>query len=143
MQVMKKFASVQRRRCNTHQVKRKATEIQEDVAIHKERTRRITNEHARAEGDVNNGIGPLGKALQAAAKAAHSLTCGEPDRERNETMYAREATELVEEWQHQLLSEQPMSGRSFEQGEVFFGGAATVTYPSRLVVSFISLSFSS
>ena len=63
----------------TLEVKRKATEIQEDVAIHRERTRRVTNEHARAEGHVNHGIGSLGKALPAAARAAHSLTCGVPD----------------------------------------------------------------
>ena len=69
----------------TLEVKRKATEIQADVAIHRERTRRITNEHARTEGHVNDGIGSLGKALQAAARATHSLTCGVPDRESNET----------------------------------------------------------
>ena len=45
----------------TFEVKRKATEIQEDVAIHRGRTRRITNDHARAEGHVNDGIGSLGK----------------------------------------------------------------------------------
>ena len=49
----------------TLEVKRKATEIQEDVAIHRERTRRLTNEHARAEGHVNDGRGSLGKAQQA------------------------------------------------------------------------------
>ena len=69
----------------TLEVKRKATEIQEDVAIHRERTRRITNEHATAEGHVNDGTGSLGKALQAVARATHSLTCGVPDRESNET----------------------------------------------------------
>ena len=79
---------------------------------------RITNEHARAEGHVNDGIGSLGKALQVAAKATHSLTCGVPDRESNETKYLREATELIEEWQHQLLSGQPMSGPPSEHGEV-------------------------
>ena len=35
----------------------------------------------RLEGHVNDGIGSLGKALQAAARATHSLTCGVPDRE--------------------------------------------------------------
>ena len=60
----------------TLEVKRKATEIQEDVAAHKERTRRVTNEHARAESHVNDGIGSLARAVQAAAKATHSLTCG-------------------------------------------------------------------
>ena len=56
----------------TLEVERKDTEIQEGVATHTERTRRITNEHARAEGHVNDGIGSLGRALQAAAKATHS-----------------------------------------------------------------------
>ena len=102
----------------TFEMKRKATELHEDVAAQKERTRRITNEHARAEGHVNDGIGSLGKALQAAARATHSLTCGVPDRESNETKYLREATELIEEWQHQLLSGQPMSGPPSEHGDV-------------------------
>ena len=88
------------------------------MAADRERTRRITNEHARAEGHVNDGTGSLGKALQAAAKATHSLTCGVPDREINETKYLREATELIEAWQHQLLSGQPMSGPPSEHAEV-------------------------
>ena len=73
-QFMTKCACPHRRRCNarTLEVKPKATEIQEDVAIHRERTRRITNEHARAEGHVNDGIGSLGKALQAAARRTQS-----------------------------------------------------------------------
>ena len=71
--------------------KRKATEIQEDVAIHKERTRRITNEHARAEGHVNDGIGSLGKACKQRPGLHTSLTCGVPDRESNEVKYLREA----------------------------------------------------
>ena len=75
----------------TLEVKRKATELQEDVAIQRERTRRIMGEHARAEGHVNDGIGSLGKALRAAARATHSLTCGVLDRESNEVKYLREA----------------------------------------------------
>ena len=102
----------------TFEIKRKATEIHEDVAAHRERTRRITNEHARAEGHVNDGSGSLGKALQAAAKATHSLTCGVPSRESNDTKYLREATELIEAWQHQLLSGQPLNGPPSEHGEV-------------------------
>ena len=102
----------------TFELKRKATEIHEDVAAHRERTRRITNEHDRAEGHVNAGIGSLGKALQAAAKATHSLTCGVLDRESNETKYLRETTELIEEWQYRLLSGQSMSGPPSEHGEV-------------------------
>ena len=97
----------------TFEIKRKASE-----AAHRERTRRITDEHARAEGHVNDGIGSLGEAMQAVAKATPSLTCGVPDRESNETKYQREATELIEEWQHQLLSGQPMCGPPSEHGEV-------------------------
>ena len=59
----------------------------------------LTNERARAEGHVNDGIGSLGRALQAAAKAMHSLTCRVPDRETDETKYLRKATELIEAWQ--------------------------------------------
>ena len=43
------------------------------------------------KGHVNNGIGSLGRAVQTAAKATHTLT-----RESNEVVYVREATELVE-----------------------------------------------
>ena len=102
----------------TLEVKRKATETQEDVAIHRERTRRITNEHARAEGHVNDGIGSLGKALQAAARATHSLACGVTDRESNEAKYLRDATELIEEWQYRLQSGQRMSGPASDHGEL-------------------------
>ena len=63
-------------------------------------------------------LAPWVEAMQAVAKATHSLTCGVPDRESNETKYLREATELIEEWQHQLLSGQPMSGPPSEHGEV-------------------------
>ena len=83
----------------TYEMKRKASEIQEGLATHRERTRRISNEHARAEGHVNDGIGSLGRAVQAAAEATHSLTCGVRDRESNEVKYLREATELIEAWQ--------------------------------------------
>ena len=79
------------------------------------RTRRITNEHARAEGHVNDGIGSLGWAVQAAAKATHFLTCGVPDRESNEMKYLREATELIEAWHP---SGQPMSGPPSKHSEV-------------------------
>ena len=102
----------------TQEVKCKATEIQEDVAIYRERTRRITNEHARAEGHVNDGIGSLGKAMQAAARATHSLTCGVPDRESNEVKYLREATELIEERQFRLQGGQRVSAPASDHGEV-------------------------
>ena len=68
----------------TFEIKRKASEVQEGLSTHRERARRITNEHARAEGHVNDGIGSLGRAVQAAAKATLSLTCGVSDRESDE-----------------------------------------------------------
>ena len=83
------------------------------MALQKKRTRRILNEHARAEGHVNDGIGSLGKAL-------HSLTCGVPDLESNEVKYLREATELIEEWQFRLQGRQRVSAPASDHGEVVF-----------------------
>ena len=102
----------------TFEIKRKASEVQEGLSTQRERARRITNEHARAEGHVNDGIGSLGRAVQAAAKATHSLTCGVSDRESDEIKYLREATELIEALQHQQQSGQPMSGPPSEHCEV-------------------------
>ena len=76
------------------------------------------SEHARAEGHVNDGIGSLGRALQAAARATHSLTYGEPDRESNEVKYLREGTELIEEWQFRLQAGQRVSAPASDHGEV-------------------------
>ena len=39
----------------------------------------------------------------------HSLTCGVPDRESNESKYLREATELIEAWQRQREGAQSVS----------------------------------
>ena len=81
----------------TYDLKRKASEAQENVLSHRERTRRISNEHARAEAHVNDGLGSLGQAVRAAAKATHSLTCDVPDRESNEFKYLRMA-DAVTSW---------------------------------------------
>ena len=56
----------------TYEIKRKASEVQEGLSTHRERTRRTANEHARAKGHVNDGIGSLGRAVQAAAKATRA-----------------------------------------------------------------------
>ena len=61
--------------------------------------------------------GSLGRAVQAAAKATHSLTCGVPDRESNAVKYLLEATEVIEAWQHQLQGGLPMSEPPSEHGE--------------------------
>ena len=50
-----------RKACHkSSELKRKATEPQENMISHRKRTRRITNEHARAEALVNNSLGTLG-----------------------------------------------------------------------------------
>ena len=102
----------------TYDLKRKASEAQENVLSNRERTRRISNEHARAEAHVNDGLGSLGQAVRAAAKATHSLTCGVPDRESNEVKYLREATEIIEGWQMRLQGGQTMSGPPSEHDKV-------------------------
>ena len=81
----------------TYDLKRNASEAQDNVFSHRERTRRISHEHARAEALVNDGLGSLEQAVRAAAQATHSLTCGAPDREGNEIKYLRETTELIRE----------------------------------------------
>ena len=59
----------------TYDLKRKASEAQENLLSHLERTRRISNEHARAEALVNDSLGTLVQAVRDAAAATHSLTC--------------------------------------------------------------------
>ena len=88
------FATPSGKSATDVQFKRKASEVQEGLSTHREHTRRITNEHDRAEGHVNDGIGSLGQALQAAAKTTHSLTCGVPDRESNEIKCLRVRSHL-------------------------------------------------
>ena len=108
-----------RRACHkTSELKRKATEAQENMISHRERTRRITNEHARAEALVNNSLGTPGHCVRDAAAATHSLTCGVPDRESNEIKYLREATDLIETWQQQLQDGQSVSRPPSEHSEV-------------------------
>ena len=103
---------------NTYDLKRKASEAQENELSHRERTRRFSNEHARAEGLVNDALGSLGHAVRAAVQATHSLTCGVLDRESNEIKYLREATEVIETWQQQLQDGQPVSKAPSEPGWV-------------------------
>ena len=91
----------------TYELKRKATEAKENMISHRERTRRITIEHAKAEALVNNSLGTLGHAVRDAAAATHSLTCGLLDRESNEIKHLREATDLLETWHGQSASRPP------------------------------------
>ena len=55
----------------TYDFERKASEAQENVFSHTERTRRFSNEHARAKGLVKDALGSLGQAVRAAAQATH------------------------------------------------------------------------
>ena len=51
----------------TYDLKREASEAQESVFSHRVRTRRFSNEHARAAGLFNDALGSLGQAVRAAA----------------------------------------------------------------------------
>ena len=76
------------------ELKRKATEVQENMISHRERTRIIANEHAIAEALVNNSMGNVECLVRA-----HTLTCGVPDRESSEIKCLREATDVIDAWQ--------------------------------------------
>ena len=83
----------------TPDLKRKAREAHEKTRSHRERCRRITNEHTTSEAAVNHSLGFLGWCVKETAAATHSLTCDVPDRESNEGRYLTQATELIEEVQ--------------------------------------------
>ena len=89
---------------------------QEKKISHREHTRRINNEHVRAEALVNS-VGKLGSCVREAAAATHSLTCGVPDRESNKIKYLREAFDLIDAWQQQLQGGTPVSLPSCDQGD--------------------------
>ena len=56
----------------TYELERKGTEAQDNMISHRDRTRRITTVHARAEALVNNSLGTLGHAVRDVAAATHS-----------------------------------------------------------------------
>ena len=113
----------------TCDLKRKASEAHENLLSHKEKTRRISNEHASADGLVNDSLGTLGQAVRAAVQATRSLTCGVPDRESIEIKYLWEATELIEKWQHELKDGQPVSRPPSEHSEVILAALCFVVDP--------------
>ena len=102
----------------TTDLKRKAAEAHEKTRSHRERCRRITNEHTRSEAAVNHSLGFLGWWVKETAAATHSLTCGVPDRESNEIRYLKEATELIEEWQKFIQWVPPLNAQTSEHEEV-------------------------
>ena len=72
-----------RKACHkTSELKRKDTEAQEKIMSHRKRTRRIAKEHTRAGALVNDSLGILVCCVREAAAAAHCLTCGVMDREK-------------------------------------------------------------
>ena len=78
----------------------------------------MTNDHTRAEAAVNYSLGNLGCCVKETAAAIHSLTCGIPDRENNETQFLKQATELIEEWQKQLQGVPPVTAPTSDLEEV-------------------------
>ena len=56
--------------------------------------------------------------MKETAHATHSLTCGVPDCENNETTYLREAAEMIEEWRRLLQQGSSASHSSCERIEV-------------------------
>ena len=58
-----------------------------------------------------------GKPCVLRPKPRTSLTCGVPDREVNEIKYLREATEVIEKWQHHFQDGQLVSRPPSEHGE--------------------------
>ena len=80
----------------TYDLERKASEAQENLLSHSERTRRISNEHAKAEALVTIAWEHGACRSRWGRSPTHSLTCGVPDRESNEIKYLPEATELIE-----------------------------------------------
>ena len=85
---------------------------------HRERTRRIANEHARAEALVNDSLGTLEACRQRCGRSHALPDMRGPGNESNKIKYLREATDLIEKWQHQLEDGQSVSGRPPEHSEV-------------------------
>ena len=84
-------AGVMKASQRTAVLKRTHAEAHEKTRSHRERCRRVTNDHTRSEATVNHSLGFLEWCLKETATATHSLTCGVPDRESNEIRYLKEA----------------------------------------------------
>ena len=89
-------------------------EAHENMISHRGRTRRITNEHTRAEAAVNYSLENFGCCVKEAAAATHSLTCGISDRKSNEIKYLRVA---IDEWHRRRQGVPPASRPSSEHGK--------------------------
>ena len=104
----------------TAELKRKADDAHERTRSHRERCRRAKKERTKSEAAINHSLGCLGWFVKETANATHSLTCGVPDRESNETKYLREATDMIEEWQRRSQRGHSVSHPSCEHNEVVF-----------------------
>ena len=67
-------------RQRTIELKRKADDAHERTRSHRERCRRATKDHMRAEEVLINSLGCLGELVRDTASATHALSCGVPDR---------------------------------------------------------------
>ena len=104
----------------TVELKRKAAEAHERTRSHRERCRRATKEHTKSEAAINHSFGCLGWFVKETTNATHSVTCGVPDGERNETKYLNEATELISAWQRQPQGVQSVSRLPASISKCFF-----------------------
>ena len=71
-------AEVKKASQRTSELKRKATEAQENMISHRERIKKITNEHTRTEAAVNPSLEHLGWCVKETAAATRSQPCGKP-----------------------------------------------------------------
>ena len=71
----------------TFEVKRKATEAHDKMSSYRERSRRVTNDHARSESAGNKRLGWLDRCVQKTAQATHR---------ENEIRCLKQATEPAE-----------------------------------------------
>ena len=69
------------------------------IRAHRDRCQRATKEFETVEKDLNDSLGRPGHLINDTAGATHTLSCGVPDRESNETRYLQEAVDLIEEFE--------------------------------------------
>ena len=79
----------------TIELKRKADDAHDRTRSHRDRCRRATKEHVRAEEALNDDLGYLGLLVKDTANATHALSCGVPDMNGK----LGKALDLIDEWQ--------------------------------------------
>ena len=86
--------------------------------LHRDSLRRATRDHAKAEEVLNNSLGCLGTLVKDTAGATHTLACGVPDRESNETKYLKDALEVINDWQSRCSRRSPEGRADRDSTEV-------------------------